>query len=116
MRRIPIFWNDRDVGTIAVPDSFRPPIAQADLDRIPTGLFVRSRSAIYDVRPGDVRLELRGAGRDEEVVAISTPRLGPGDVGCIDGFEPAAGCEDFAPDQDMIELGARFMQSNKWRV
>lgn len=104
MRRIRLFWHDREAGTIPVPDSYRPPITQRELDAIPAMLIVRSRSWLFDVRAGDVRLELRSAENREEVVAVADRRLGPGDIGCIVGFEPASDRDDLRPDEELLGI------------
>lgn len=104
MRRIPLFWHNDLVGTIEVPDSFRPPITQAELDAIPCILFIRSRSWIYQVRPGDVMLQIRQNDGRDDVVAVATERMGPGDIGCILGFEPAPGHEHVRADGGLLDL------------
>ena len=108
MRRAKVFWCDEQVGTLEVPDSYRPPITQAELDRIPAMLIGRSRSWLFDVRPGDLRLELRGEGRTEEVVVVASHRLGPGDVGCLVGFEATA--DACRPDETMIDLADKVLR------
>ncbi|WP_156029261.1 hypothetical protein [Sphingobium sp. DC-2] len=96
-----------------MPGSFRPPITQAELDALPATLFIRSRSWLYDVRPGDVRLELRILSGLEEVVAVASPRLGPGDVGCIIGFEADEGHEAMRPDEKMISLADQLLRGHR---
>lgn len=110
MRDITMFWHDDQVGTISVPDSFRPPITQAQLDSIPATLFIRSRSWLYEVRPRDVLLQLRTISNREEVVAVADRRMGPGDLGCIIGFVPAADRPDLNADEDMISLSDQILK------
>jgi hypothetical protein len=113
MRRIPLIWRDEQVGTIEVPDSFRMPITQAELDAIPTAFFVRSRSWLFDVRQGDVVLQLRGDAGREEVVAVASHRIGPGDIGCIVSFVAGAGHEDVQADEEMIALADQLLKEQR---
>lgn len=105
VRRIPLHWGRRVVGTIEVPENFRPPITQAELNRIPATLFVRSRSWLFEVRPNDVRLELC----DDDIIAIAADQMGPGDVGAILGFEPCEGETVCRPDLEHFEHAERFL-------
>lgn len=109
-RRIALWWHDKAVGTIEVPDSFRPPITQAELDGIPCILFIRSRSWLFDVRPGDVTLHVREIDGREAVVAIASPRMGPGDIGCIVGFEASADHPHVRMDDDDVALADEILK------
>jgi hypothetical protein len=93
MREAKIYQRDQLVGTLEVPDSWRPPMSEAELSRIPAKLIAQSRSWLFDVRATDFRLELRGEGRDQEVVVIAHPSIAPNDFGCIVGFRAGAGRE-----------------------
>jgi hypothetical protein len=104
MRKVKLYQRDRLIGTLEMPDAFRPPIEQAYLDSIPSQMIARSRSWLFDVRPGDFNLKLRGDGDEQEVVVIATARLMPDDIGCVIGFEPAEGCEHYAADEVLITL------------
>lgn len=66
------------------------------LPHLPT----RSKSGIYDIRPGDFRFDDLGDGP----VIVAHNGLGPGDLACVEGFEDAGGRElpmtDIAKDFD----------------
>lgn len=113
MRRIPLLWRNEQIGTIEVPDSFRVPITQAELDAIPTVLFVRSRSWLYDVRQGDVTLQLHGEAENEQVVAVATHRMGPGDIGFIVGYVAGPDHQDIQADEEMIDLANQLLQEQR---
>lgn len=104
MREARVFWHGHQVGTLQVPDSYRPPITQAELDRIPAMLIGRSRSWLFDVRPGDLRLELRRVCGRDEVVVVASEKLGPGDVGCLVSFTAENTDDICKPDEEMIDL------------
>ncbi|MAM40690.1 MAG: hypothetical protein CL949_19795 [Erythrobacter sp.] len=115
IRRIPLLWRDETIGTIQVPAFIRPPITQAELDGIPCALFVRSRSWLFDVRPGDVKLHLCVTERKDAVVAIASQRLGPGDIGCIIGFEASAARSDIRADEEIITIADEIMRQTAER-
>ena len=104
MRRIAVIWHDQVRGTVPVPDNIRPPLSQAELASLPAWLFIKSRSWLFEVRPGDFTFELRSIDGRDDVVAVASNRLGPGDIGCIVGFEPTATDAVCAPDEGMIAL------------
>jgi hypothetical protein len=81
MIKIKIYHRESVVGTIPVPDSFRPPIDPGWLRMLPASMIATSISWLLELRRGDLCLELRGEGSAEEVVVIATPRLCPGDFG-----------------------------------
>lgn len=112
IRRIALWWHDHAVGSIEVPASFRAPIAQAELDAIPCTLFIRSRSWLYDVRPGDVTLHVRTIDGREEVVAIASPRMCPGDIGCIVGFEASPDHPHVRPDEKAIARADEILKQS----
>lgn len=108
-RRVTLVWHGRDVGTIALPDSFRPPLSTFQLGKLSAvpAHAIRSRSWLFEPRPGDFRAEVRRWSTGDGLVVVADDRLGPGDIGCIVGFEPASGCEDFA-NEYLIALAARI--------
>ncbi|WP_298810492.1 hypothetical protein [uncultured Sphingomonas sp.] len=108
MRKLKLFYRDIEVGTLPAPDNFRPPITQAELDGIPAMLIARSRSWLLDIRPSDLRLELRG----DEIVVIASDKLGPGDIGCLVGFEHSAEGAFCTPDESMISLAGDVLRAN----
>lgn len=112
MRQIPLIWHGDQVGTIEVADSFRPPITQPQLDAIPTRLFIRSRSWLYDVRHGDVTLQLRDINGCKEVIASACSRMCPGDLGCIIGFQASPDRPDLAADEEMIILADNILRKH----
>jgi hypothetical protein len=65
-----IFQEDRFVGTVP-------------------GYPVVSTSFIFDVRPGDFKVEER----DGEKVLVASPMIGPGDFECLAGFRNQHGVE-----------------------
>jgi hypothetical protein len=106
MRALPIFWRDKQVGTVAVPDSFRPPMSSVELAAF-SAVCLRSRSWLFDIRPGDFTVEER----DGSFVLLASSRLGPGDIGCLAGFEAAEGHENFC-DEEMIEIAAQVLREH----
>ncbi|MEA3390137.1 MAG: hypothetical protein U9R64_12810 [Pseudomonadota bacterium] len=111
MRRILLFWLGQPVGTIEVPDSFRMPISQDELDRIPTMLIIRSRTWLYDVRWGDVVLKIQPINGVDEVVAVASERMCPGDIGCIAGFEASPDRQDVRPDEFILSLADALLRN-----
>lgn len=109
MRDLKLFWRGKQRGTLSVPDSYRPPITQAELDRIPAAMIARSRSWLFDVREGDLRLELRWDRRGDEIVVVASDKLGSGDIGCLVGFRPAEGSGCF-PDEEMIAAADEILR------
>ncbi|EPR09913.1 hypothetical protein M527_07250 [Sphingobium indicum IP26] len=110
MRRISIIWHDQVRGTVPVASGIRPPISPEDLAAIPAGLFIRSRSWLFDVRPGDFVFELRRVNGRPDVVIVASHKLGPGDIGCIVGFEPAEMEDICVPDEEMLGLADRIAE------
>lgn len=98
MHRLNVIHYGEVIGTLAAPDSLRPPMSAEEIADFPVALFWWSRSPIYDMRDGDLRVELRGEGPAEELVIIASDGLGPGDVACLVGFMPAEGADIYAVD------------------
>lgn len=104
MRRISVIWHDQVRGTVPVPENIRPPLSPADLASLPAWLFIRSRSWLFEVRPGDFAFEMRSINGRVDVVAVASNKLGPGDIGCIVGFEAVDGETVCTADEEMIGL------------
>ena len=111
MRKAKVFQGDELVGTLDVPDSYRPPITQSELDAIPSSHIAQSRSWLMDIRPGDFRLELREDGRAQEVVVVAHRSLAPGDFGCVAGFSAATGREELHDASDSIAMADEVLSS-----
>ena len=108
MRRLNVFHCGDLVGTLAAPETLRPPMSEAELTGFPTAKIWWSRSPIYEVRPGDLQLAVTGLGRGEELIIVASHRLGPGDIGCLVGFEPTDATGIYAPDEEDAAAWARF--------
>ncbi|WP_417615363.1 hypothetical protein [Parasphingorhabdus sp.] len=104
--KLPVFWHDKLAGHLPMPDNFRPPMSEAELqiftNMLP--LVIQSTSFLFDVRLGDFTLKMRG----EEMVVEATVRLGPGDISCIKGLIPAD--DAFEPDTEMAEIVSRVLR------
>jgi len=95
-------------GSLPVPESFRPPMSDAEMEAIPGNLIARSRSWLLEIRPRDLRLAMRGEGKAAEMVIIAAPGLCPGDFGCLVGFEPATDDSPYRADEEMLDLADRI--------
>ena len=104
MRRISVIWQDKVRGTIPVPENIRAPLSPADLASLPAWLFIKSRSWLFEVRPSDFAFEMRSIDGRIDVVAVASNKLGPGDIGCIVGFEAADGVTVCSANEEMIGL------------
>lgn len=109
MRKVKIYQRDVLLGTVECPDNVRAPMSPAELKHWPCHLLIRSKSWLFDVRVGDFTLEQR----DDEVVIVAQPCLGPGDIGCIIGFEAAEGKEHYSEDTEMTALADQVLREHR---
>lgn len=85
--QLPVHWHGRMVGHLPVPVNIRPPMSDVEIAEFSLMLpvFIRSASFLFNVRPGDFKLQII----DGEMSILANMRLGPGDIGCIKGLIPA---------------------------
>jgi hypothetical protein len=100
MHRLPVHHRGRAVGSLAVPEQFRLPLSQIEISmfNMIAWTIMRSRSWLFIPRAGDFKLELVGG----ELAIVAGPRICPGDLSLLEGFEASAEGYESDPEIEAV--------------